>query len=125
MKCIKCQEDLDESLFSDSRVCDLCQDEPHKPKYKNAAIWGYQLQSKYGITEGDYNEMYVAQDGCCDICGIHQSRLTRRLAVDHDHETGKVRSLLCTHCNTLLGLAREDTDVLEEAIEYIRRHQRD
>lgn len=58
---------------------------------------------KYGLTAEDYNQIYIAQQGCCAICGKHQSEFKQRLAVDHNHTTNKVRGLLCVSCNTCLG----------------------
>lgn len=55
------------------------------------------VEKTYGITEAQYKEMFDAQDGRCAICGRKPVR--RRLAVDHDHNTGKVRGLLCYTCN--------------------------
>ena len=57
----------------------------------------------YGITIKDYNRMFMEQKGCCAICGKHQSEQKNTLAVDHDHKTGEVRSLLCSRCNSQLG----------------------
>lgn len=61
------------------------------------------LQKKYGITLEDYNKMFAEQNGCCAMCGRHQSEFKRALAVDHNHITGAVRGLLCMRCNTTLG----------------------
>ncbi len=80
------------------------------------------LQKHYGISIDDYNAMFQYQRGCCAICGTHQNELTKRLFVDHDHSTGEVRSLLCGHCNTGLGMYRDDPELLEIAAEYLRLH---
>ena len=53
------------------------------------------------ITVEEYDLLYAKQNGYCAICGKHQSQLRTRLAVDHDHSTGKIRGLLCFSCNTL------------------------
>jgi hypothetical protein len=58
----------------------------------------YHLRKKYGISHDDYMDMVEAQEGKCAICGAEVF-----LMVDHDHETGKVRALLCRACNTTLG----------------------
>ena len=62
------------------------------------------LQNKYGLSIDKYNQMFINQLGCCFICGTHSSKFKRRLAVDHDHETGEVRGLLCPRCNKNLGV---------------------
>lgn len=85
------------------------------------------LRRHYGIDVRTYNEMLVAQGDCCDICGKAESNEIKgkvvSLAVDHDHVTGKVRALLCSACNTALGLLNDDTDLLAKAIEYLTRHR--
>ena len=60
------------------------------------------LIQRFGITLDEYNKMHDAQAGLCKICG-NPEELDRRLAVDHNHETGKVRGLLCFKCNVILG----------------------
>jgi hypothetical protein len=81
------------------------------------------LKNKYGITLADYDEMFEAQGGVCAICGKpQQSHNGRRLDVDHDHKTGKVRGLLCNKCNTVIGLIYEDHDILLKAATYINNH---
>jgi Autographiviridae endonuclease VII len=74
------------------------------------------LRRNYGLSLEEYNEMVKAQDGKCLICGDSGT-----LNVDHSHKDGKVRGLLCSRCNTSLGLAREDIGVLEKMIAYLKR----
>lgn len=62
------------------------------------------LRKKYGITLIQYQEMMDEQGGVCKICG--RTPKGRRLAVDHDHETGQIRGLLCISCNFLVGQAQ-------------------
>lgn len=81
------------------------------------------LKVNYGITAEQYNEMFSNQNGCCAICAIHQSKLKRRLSVDHNHDTGKVRELLCNHCNSALGIMRESTELFNKAINYLQKHK--
>lgn len=64
--------------------------------------------------------MLQSQEGRCDICGT--SRNSDRFHVDHDHATGRVRALLCLHCNALLGHAKDDPNTLRAAILYLERH---
>lgn len=80
------------------------------------------LKHKYGITLDDYNEMFAIQEGCCGICGKHQSELNTKLHVDHCHESGKVRSLLCGNCNIALGLVNEDANILLAMLGYINEN---
>lgn len=80
----------------------------------------YQVKSKYGITRADYERMWTEQLGCCAICGVATDR---PLYVDHDHDTGVVRALLCQHCNTGLGMFDESVQRMRDAIAYLDRHQ--
>ncbi|MDE1868165.1 MAG: endonuclease VII domain-containing protein [Thaumarchaeota archaeon] len=81
-----------------------------------------ELLYKYNISLEDYNKLFIDQNGCCAICKVHQKDLTMRLAVDHCHTSNKVRSLLCTNCNTLLGQAKESIEILTSAISYLQEH---
>ena len=62
-------------------------------------VW--HLKAKYGITIAQYDEMFANQGGACSICLRPVGQ--QRLAVDHDHVTGRVRGLLCARCNAQLG----------------------
>lgn len=78
----------------------------------------------YGIDVRDYERLLVKQNYCCAVCGIHISKLTRRLDIDHNHITGKVRGLLCQSCNTVLGKVKEDTQVLQNLLNYLGKWNR-
>lgn len=75
----------------------------------------------YGITLEHFNKMKVKQGGCCAICN---KKPKTTLCVDHDHETGKVRGLLCGVCNRSLGLFQDDLDILRQAVKYLRKHKK-
>lgn len=79
------------------------------------------LIRNYGITSSEYDEMLEAQNGVCAICGQDEQVKTRGLSVDHCHTTGKVRGLLCSYCNMGLGLFKDDTEVLINAVKYLAR----
>ena len=80
------------------------------------------LKRMYGITQQDYDRMITEQNHQCAICkttdpgGRHKSNY---FVVDHCHTTGKVRKLLCHHCNTALGLVGDNVDTLQKMIEYL------
>lgn len=77
----------------------------------------------YGLTPEQYDEMREAQGGVCWICREDgEEWAARNLHVDHDHETNKVRGLLCGRCNMLLGYAKDSPDLLARSIEYLRVH---
>lgn len=78
---------------------------------------------KYGITLEEFEAMEAAQDGLCALCaspGTPNGRSgTKRLSVDHCHETGRVRALLCNPCNVSLGLMKESPELLRKAADYL------
>lgn len=89
---------------------------------------GADFQRMYGITWDQYCEMEKAQGNRCAICRKEETARWQRtdkvkkLSVDHCHSSGKVRDLLCSRCNHMLGLSGDDPVVLEIAAGYLRRH---
>lgn len=81
----------------------------------------YDLNRHYGINHETYLEMLAEQNGSCKICGCTEEEHGKRLHVDHNHKTGKVRGLLCSRCNTAIGKFKEDPEIIQKAIEYIER----
>lgn len=77
--------------------------------------------AKYGITREDFRAMYVAQEGCCAICLGSVSEA--KAHIDHDHQTGLVRGLLCSNCNRGLGFFADDEGRLERAITYLTKKE--
>ena len=83
------------------------------------------FKKNYGITLKQYEQMMADQDNLCAICEKPENAVNpttqkvRNLAVAHCHKTGKVRGLLCTSCNSIIGHADDSVDLLEEAIHYI------
>lgn len=73
------------------------------------------VEKLYGLFPGQKEILYASQDGKCAIC----QKYFPVLAVDHDHETGKIRSLLCKPCNLGLGNFKENQDSLRKAIDYL------
>lgn len=84
-------------------------------------------RSKFGISLTAYEEMLEAQNYVCYICKNPEKFVSqwsgkiRALAVDHCHDTGKVRGLLCNRCNTVLGLIQDSTTLLTNAISYLEK----
>jgi hypothetical protein len=87
---------------------------------RQAADRSQYLKRKYGISLGDYEAMFEAQGGVCAICGEARPE-DRTLHVDHDHETGEVRGLLCFRCNNALGDLREEYELFQRATNYLDR----
>ena len=75
------------------------------------------LVRAYNLTLEQYDAMFAEQEGKCYLCG-----LAKRLAVDHNHTTGKVRRLLCSECNTGLGKFNDDPALLQKALDYLEIH---
>lgn len=84
------------------------------------------LLRKYGMSVSDYATMFETQRGLCVICSKPETskyrKRLRRLAVDHDHRTGRVRGLLCHMCNFCIGHANDDIATLEAMVRYLKRH---
>ena len=79
----------------------------------------------FGIDINRYEEFLLKQGKVCAIClkpelSKHQSGTLRKLAVDHDHKTGRIRGLLCSRCNNGIGLLGEDIKIFKKAIEYLK-----
>jgi hypothetical protein len=84
------------------------------------SIRDYRLRKEYGITAQEYDDIAESQGGRCAICGVTSADNTgRRLAVDHCHDTGLVRGLLCSPCNMAIGLLGDDPIRLSNAIAYL------
>jgi hypothetical protein len=82
------------------------------------AVVEAKLVSRYGVSLQRFKELHQEQGGACAICGVVPKS---RLHVDHDHDSGKVRGLLCGSCNRGIGYLGEDPGRLEAAAAYIRR----
>ena len=78
-------------------------------------------KSKYGITLEDYNDMHEKQNGVCYICNTDNG--AKRLAVDHCHETGLVRKLLCTACNLTVEHLENAKASVEKYVDYVKEHR--
>ena len=82
------------------------------------------LRRKYGISVEQYDELFETQEGRCAICGSEPTPGIS-LHVDHDHETGERRGLLCFKCNNALGDFNDDTGQLIRAVAYLESHDPD
>ncbi len=92
--------------------------ERHKPAI-NAKEQNRKLKSRYGITMEDYERMVLEQEGKCGICETSEpGGRGKRFHVDHDHETGEVRGLLCWICNKHLGII-ENKQFMEAAMKWL------
>ncbi len=80
-----------------------------------------QLRFHYRMEPVEYERLHTLQNGLCAICGKPQTANKKFLSVDHDHQTGRVRGLLCFNCNLALGHFQDDLTRLEKAAAYLRR----
>ena len=78
----------------------------------------HSLKRRHGLTQEQVEQKLSDQNGRCSICLM----ILKKVCCDHDHVTGRNRDLLCGHCNSLLGFARENIEVLKRSIEYLERH---
>ncbi len=124
------------ALFKTTRVCKTCGvDKPLTEYNKQSNRTSYytwckechkvlnrksKLKRLYGITPEEYDAMYKSQNGSCKICSKHQIELNVSLAVDHCHETGEIRGLLCRPCNSAIGLFKENIDTMMSGIGYLK-----
>lgn len=117
-KCRKCGV-----LVSSRRmVCDDCRVDKSKKKER---------YRRYGMTADDYESLRSQQDHRCALCGRHEDELNGKLFVDHCHNQGWVRGLLCQPCNSGLGMFRDSCELLDKAKKYLTspptnyRHEQD
>jgi 5-methylcytosine-specific restriction endonuclease McrA len=97
-----------------SRECDDYRSSNWSGLERNDAI----MRRKYGITQAEYDGLSEFQGHQCAICG--KDDVYRALDIDHSHNTGEVRGLLCTNCNTALGRFNDSIEGLEKALYYLK-----
>ncbi len=79
--------------------------------------YSWHLKKTYNLSRDDYNNLLVAQENKCAICGAEEQE---RMVVDHCHTTGSVRGLLCNSCNCGLGFFQDNIEFMKKAIAYIK-----
>jgi len=137
-RCTNCRikKDLGEFYKSKSNqdnlhpICKECYKEIYKKRYKLPEVKEKykkynrtSILKKHNLTIKEYEEMLKQQYDKCAICGkpetIKQRGKIQALSIDHDHKTGKVRGLLCSRCNVLLGFLHEDIHFILKIINYL------
>lgn len=81
----------------------------------------YGLKYNYNLTVEEYEAMYEKQERCCAICKDELPMHGKNVHVDHCHESGNVRGILCTRCNVGIGQLRHDPQIIEAAITYLTK----
>ncbi len=131
--CSSCGEVKDEREFhlaggprgGRTAWCKVCADDPDRSIKRRNTL------SKYKLSAQEYVDLLQAQGGRCAICDVSQTEVKRRFAVDHDHaccpgdrSCGRcVRGLLCSNCNTAIGLLQDNPNVLRSAADYLESHR--
>jgi len=112
-------------------TCKACKNKKQRKKYISGTSYKEKDRNKhylrkYGITIEDYNQMLVEQKGMCKICGTKTpgDNITNFI-VDHCHDTGVVRGLLCRKCNTGIGYLQDSYKVVQQAAYYLKETQDD
>jgi len=105
--------------------CKECKSQEAKEYYKNnrAKQRDREYRTNYKLTLSDYEQILELQKHCCALCGTNDPGGKGRFQVDHNHESGGVRALLCHYCNIGLGHFKDDPQLLEAAAAYLRSHQ--
>ncbi len=111
-RCVCCLKVKPIKDFFTSRTCLECKDQPEDKKHLSAAL------RKYGINIDEYQTLLRTQGGVCCICGKQDGR---RLGVDHNNKTSKIRGLLCINCNLGLGNFQDQPELLLKAAAYLRQ----
>jgi len=125
VKCTNCGEFKDFDGFAKDRNkkfgyhswCKACQKERKSRNPERSSIRN--RKRNFGISENGYLILLESQGSRCAICGVHVDNLKKSLAVDHSHETGNIRGLLCTKCNVGLGHFQDSQALIMAAAEYL------
>ena len=127
-KCTKCGEEKPINDFAKrnnrkSGIQSSCKECNVKNKQDAQYYRDWKLKAVYGITREDYNSLREKQNNCCAICGIHEKHAKNStLCVDHNHDTGEVRGLLCHKCNAAIGLLQDNHEFCFNASEYLKEY---
>lgn len=149
--CIKCKQDKPESEFyrrTDGKLRGTCKpcwrvqsrayQKEHPEQYREywrtvrskQERWVRTIWERWRLTPADFDRMMAEQGGVCRICKLpprHKSSRSDEIArfhIDHDHETGQLRGLLCGTCNKMLGQAQDDPAILRAGAEYLENSRR-
>lgn len=90
----------------------------NKKRYQNQQR-SFHLKKNFGLSETDYQNLFILQNGVCAICQ-EPNKSKIHFAVDHNHVSGKIRGLLCYSCNTGLGKFKENVETMNRAIMYLK-----
>jgi hypothetical protein len=128
-KCSTCEEYKSPECFDKNSKawnglelnCKECRSHKRKTPIEKERIWEFCLKKRFKLSKEDYNDLLEDQVGVCAIC-FKADISGRRLSVDHCHGTDEIRGLLCSKCNTGLGLFDDNIDNLVSAINYLKKY---
>lgn len=120
-QCRDCQHAQHRAWYRRQGLAYHSQYRKRKPAEYAAASRRHRLRKVFGMTERDYATRLAVQGGGCAICGVLPKVGKKRFPVDHDHASGQVRGILCSSCNTAIGLFNDDTDRMRAAALYVTR----
>lgn len=109
-----------EGKFGKHSICRKCTSERSKYRYANGDSYAVRLKKLYGLSVDEYEQMYAEANGKCQVCSTPEEELSKRLAVDHCHQTGKIRGLLCSKCNTALGQLNDNLETISALYSYLK-----
>jgi hypothetical protein len=124
--CTRCKEEkpLDD-FYTQHNIVNGVRFPTLSGKCKSCTI-ALSIEKRLGVSEEEYNVLYLKQNGKCAICFEEETTLsnnmktTKKLSIDHDHTTGKVRGLVCANCNSAIGLFKENADIVLSAYNYLK-----
>lgn len=128
--CFKCKQALSENMFyKKHRYCKTCHKEivrSYQDKNKEKVLSNgrvYNIKKRYGISQSDYDKMFIEQNGKCAICNSSEIKRTnsKHFCIDHCHTTNRVRGLLCHDCNVILGKLKDSIDMCKSVIKYLEK----
>ncbi|MFB7313004.1 endonuclease VII domain-containing protein [Streptomyces sp. NPDC056192] len=125
--CYACQTEksIDQYTKPWAPYCQSCTSTKNKERYVRLggtdAAYAASLLFRYNMTMEEYTRRLEEQEGRCAVCRDKPTK--RRLHVDHDHDTGVIRNLLCEYCNHAIGKAKEDPARLRALADYLEEHQ--
>lgn len=117
-QCKKCCSESQRNYYADKP--DQYRNYVKKRRYKYKGIHKRVANLKtFGLTIKEYEEMLFTQNNQCAICGTFQCSSGRRFAIDHCHQTGRIRGLLCLRCNQAIGKFHDNYFLLQQAADYV------
>lgn len=97
--------------------------ESKDPEFLRSSHQKWHLKKKYGLSQSSWDVMWATQGAKCFLCAASLTLGERNHATDHDHLTGKVRSILCAGCNLGIGHLRDDPELMRRAAAYVEFHR--